>query len=131
MGSFFASVAVQWWLRRIWDWGGVFGGFLSFLLGVFSLMPHDMQQILISLLQGNWQDLTVKSAIGFFVWAFTQWRSYRATVKPQIVTEDGRQADLGDLPRGNVNVVQEFATTAIEKRGNTLWDMLSKKIKRQ
>lgn len=124
MGSFFASVAVQWWLRRIWDWGGQVAGWLGGLLTIYGLMPADMQHTFLAILQGKWGEISLASAGGFIVWAFTQWRSYVATVKPQIVTEDGKQADMRELPPGNANAVQEIAQTAILKRGETIVEKL-------
>lgn len=126
MGSFFASVAVQWWLRRIWDWGGQLVGWLGGLLALYGLMPADMQHTLLAILQGKWGEISLASAGGFIIWAITQWRSYRATVKPQIVTSDGKLAELRELPPGNASVVQEFATTAIRHRGETLIEKLLK-----
>jgi len=126
MGSFFASVAVQWWLRRIWDWGGMIAGWLAGLFTLYGLMPGDVQHTALAVLQGKWTEVSLASAGGFIVWAITQWRSYRATVKPQIVTEDGRQADLRELPPGNANAVQEIAETAILKRGETIVERLLK-----
>lgn len=126
MGSFFASVAVQWWLRRIWDWGGMVAGWIGGLLALYGLMPHDVQQTMLSVLQGQWGEVSLASAGGFIVWAFTQWRSYRATVKPQIVTEDGKQAEFRELPRSTANAVEQFAQTAIHKRGETIIERLLK-----
>ena len=39
MSKFFASVAVQWLLRRIWELGGLTTGSLAFILGLYALMP--------------------------------------------------------------------------------------------
>lgn len=129
MTAFLSSVAVQWWLRRIWDWGGMIAAWLGGLLTLYGLMPHDVQQTVIAMLTGRWADVSLAAAGGFIVWAFTQWRSYRATVKPQIVTTDGKQAELRELPPGNANAVQEIARTAIQKRSRTLAELLAEKLK--
>lgn len=126
MAAFFASVAVQWWLRRLWDWGGQLAGWLGGLLALYGMMPHDAQQTALAVLQGKWGEVSLASAGGFIVWAITQWRSYRATVKPQIVTGDGKQADLRELPPGNINAVERFAETAILNRGETIVERLLK-----
>ncbi|MDC9825688.1 hypothetical protein PRN20_18290 [Devosia sp. ZB163] len=123
MGSFFASVAVQWFLRRIWEIGGLLTGTLSGLLGLYSLMPPDIQQTALLVLQGNWEDLSLKAAGGFIVWAFVQWRSYRATVKPQVVI-DGRQVELREIPQKTV--VEELTRTALGQRKETLIEKLLK-----
>ena len=126
MAAFFASAAVQWWLRRIWDWGGMIAGWLGGLLALYGLMPGEVQHAVLAILSGRWGDVSLAAAGGFIVWAFTQWRSYVATVKPQIVTEDGKVADMRDLPRGNASAVQEIATTAILNRGETIVEKLLK-----
>lgn len=126
MTALLSSVAVQWWLRRIWDWGGMIAGWLGGLLALYGLMPGDVQHTVLAILGGRWGDVSLAAAGGFVVWAFTQWRSYRATVKPQIVTTDGNQADLRELPPGNANAVQEIAQTAILKRGETIIEKLLK-----
>ncbi|MBN9364847.1 MULTISPECIES: hypothetical protein [unclassified Devosia] len=126
MTALFSSVALQWWLRRLWDWGGMLAGWLSGLLALYGMMPAEMQATLLAILGGRWGDVSLAAAGGFVVWGLTQWRSYVATVKPQIVTEDGRQAELRELPRGTANAVQEFARTAMLGRGDTLIGKLLK-----
>ncbi|HEV2514160.1 MAG TPA: hypothetical protein VGV07_02830 [Devosia sp.] len=124
MKTLFSSVAITWWLRRLWDWGGQFAGWLGGLLALYGLMPADMQHTLIAILSGRWGEISLASAGGFLIWAITQWRSYVATVKPQIVTKAGQRAELRELPGGTVNAVEEFANTAILRRGQTLVEKL-------
>lgn len=126
MTALFSSVAMQWWLRRLWDWGGMLAGWLSGLLALYGMMPAEMQRTVLAILGGQWGDVSLAAAGGFIVWALSQWRSYVATVKPQIVTKDGRQAELSELPRGTITAVEEFAHTAILKRSETLIDKLLK-----
>ncbi len=126
MTALLSSVAVQWGLRRIWVWGGMIAGWIGGLLTLYGLMPRDVQQTVLAILGGRWTDVSLAAAGGFIVWAFTQWRSYRATVKPQIVTTDGKQAELRELPPGNAYAVQEIAQTAILKRGETIVEKLLK-----
>jgi hypothetical protein len=124
MTAFLSSIATQWWLRRLWDWGGQLSGWLGGLLALYGLMPADMQHTLLAILGGRWGEISLASAGGFLVWAITQWRSYVATVKPQIVTKAGKRAELRELPRGTISAVEEFAHTAILKRGETLVEKL-------
>lgn len=124
MTSLLSSVALNWWLRRLWDWGGQFTGWLGGLLALYALMPAEMQHTVLAILSGKWGEISLASAGGFIIWAITQWRSYVATVKPQIVTKDGKRAELRELPRGTISAVEEFANTAILKRGQTLIDKL-------
>lgn len=118
MGKFFSSIAVQWSLRRVWELGSLATSTLSFLLGLYAIMPTDHQHTVLALLQGNWGELTLKAAGGLIVWAFVQWRSYRATVKPQVVTPGGQQIDLSRLaPDDQQNVV---ATAVAAPRRRTI-----------
>jgi len=124
MKTLLSSVALNWWLRRLWDWGGQLAGWLGGLLALYGLMPADMQHTLLAILSGKWGEISLASAGGFLIWAITQWRSYVATVKPQIVTKAGKRAELRELPGGTVSAVEEFANTAILKRGQTLVEKL-------
>ncbi|KQU96424.1 hypothetical protein [Devosia sp. Root105] len=101
-------------------------GWIGGLLTLYGLMPHEVQQTVLAILGGRWGDVSLAAAGGFIVWAFTQWRSYRATVKPQIVTEDGKQAEFRELPEGTANAVEQFAQTAILRRGETIVEKLLK-----
>lgn len=116
MGSFFASVAVQWFLRRILDWGGWIGGALLAVINTYNAMPPPLQAAVVTVIEGKWQEITLGSLIPLAALLWSQIASFRATVKPQIVTADGKQADLRELPPGNLNAVEQFAATAIDKR---------------
>lgn len=120
MGAFFASVAVQWFLRRILDWGGWVGGFLLAVINTYNAMPPALQAAIVTVVEGRWQEITLGSLIPLGALVWSQIASFRATVRPQIVTEDGKQATLKELPQAKATTVQEFANTAIERRGETL-----------
>lgn len=120
MASFFSSVALQWLLRRVLDWGGWIGGVLLAVINTYNAMPPPLQAAVVTVIEGNWQEITLGSLIPLAALVWSQVTSFRATVRPQIVTRDGRQADPRYLPPGNLNAVEEFAETAIEKRGETL-----------
>jgi len=126
MGSFFASVAVQWFLRRILDWGGWLGGFLLFVINTYNALPPSLQAAIVTVIEGRWQEITLGSLIPLLALIWSQIASFRATVKPQIVTEEGKVADMRELPRGNANAVQEIAATAILNRGETIVERLLK-----
>ena len=60
------------------------------------------------------------------MWAFVQWRSYRSTVKPQVVTPGGQQIDLSRLaPDDQRDVV---ATAVAAPRLRTFAELLADKI---
>lgn len=126
MGSFFASVAVQWFLRRILDWGGWLAGILLAVINTYNALPPPLQAAIVTVIEGRWQEITLGSLIPLLALIWSQIASFRATVKPQIVTEGGKVADMRELPRGNANAVQEIATTAILNRGETIVERLLK-----
>ena len=126
MGSFFASVAVQWFLRRILDWGGWLGAFLLGVINFYNALPPALQAAVVTVVEGRWQEITLGSLIPLGALIWSQIASFRATVKPQIVTEDGQQATLKELPQAKATTVQEFANTAIERRGETIVERLLK-----
>lgn len=120
MGAFFASVAVKWWLRRILDWGGWLGTFLLGLIGFYNSLPPPLQAAIGTVVQGKWQDITLGSLIPLVALVWSQIQSYRATVQPQIVSRDGSQVTLPELPPAKQTAVEEFAATALGQRGETL-----------
>lgn len=83
------NAALGWIVRRIFDWGGWLAGILGGLLTLFLQLDPITQSAIITVLQGNWQQVTLGSAFGFAVLAINQWRSWRATVTPQAVTQSG------------------------------------------
>ncbi len=117
--SFFASVAVQWFLRRILDWGGWFGGFLLFVINTYNSLPPPLQVAVTTVIEGNWQEITLGSLIpiGGLVWSQVQ--SFRATVRPQIVT-DGKSVPLRELPHAKQVAVEEYAISALGQQKDTL-----------
>lgn len=85
------NVAVQWAIRRVFDYGGWIGTFAGGLFLFYNGLTPSQQNIINGLLQGNWQDITLGSIIPFMVLVYSQIVSFRATVKPQaVVEEDGK-----------------------------------------
>lgn len=118
MGSFFASVAVQWFLRRILDWGGWLGGFLLFVINTYNSLPPPLQAAVVTVIEGHWQDITLGSLIPLGALVWSQIQSFRATVRPQIVTRDGQQVPLEAVAQKNA--VEEFAISALGQQKDTL-----------
>lgn len=84
----FQSVAVQWWLRRIPDWGGWLGTLAGGLFLFYSQLSPVQQNMVNGLLQGNWQDITLGSLVPFVVLVYSQIISYRSTHKAQAIVEE-------------------------------------------
>src|SRR5688572_3674656 len=90
LATLFTQAGFGWLLRRVPDWGGHVLGWLGGLFALFMQLDPATQAIIVTVLQGNWQEITLGSAIGFVIWALSQWRSWRATVSPHVVTTDRR-----------------------------------------
>lgn len=124
--SAFAGFAVRWLL----DTGSWVSGVVLVLLQLYNTLPPGTQGIVESALAGNWGSITLAGAFSVVTWAVTQVFKLHATVKPQVVTEDGKKADLNALPKETQTVVNRQATTvAAKKRSNPL-DALASIFKR-
>lgn len=86
--DFLNNVAVQWWLRRIPDWGGWIGTVFGGLALMYAGLTPSQQAMLNGLLAGNWQDITLGSLVPLVVLIYSQIVSHRATVKPQAIVEE-------------------------------------------
>ena len=84
LASLFSQAGVGWLVRRVFDWGGWIGGTLGTLLALFASLDPITQSAILTALQGRWQDVTLGGAVGFVIWGLSQWRSWRATVKPHV-----------------------------------------------
>ena len=103
MAAIGGNAALGWAFRRIWDWGGWIGGTLGTVLALFANLDPATQAIVLTVLQGRWQEITLGGAVGFIIWALSQWRSWRATVKPQVVTPDRKRRVLTDAEALAIN----------------------------
>lgn len=112
----FKTAIAGWLWRRLWDWGGHIGAWVSALAALYSLMPPSVQQTVGKIATGHWGEVTLAAAGPALVWAISQLFSLRATTKPQVVTEDGKKADLKALPQATQTVVNTQAETAVAKQ---------------
>jgi hypothetical protein len=116
------SVVLGWLARRIPDWGGwltMAGSAALWLFDAYSRMTPTDQEVIGQLLQGNWKTVTLGGAAGFISLIISQWRSYRATVTPQVVTEEGIKVETKKLPRTKNRVeelVEDVLVTAPPKK---------------
>lgn len=127
MGSFFASVAVQWFLRRILDWGGWLGAVLLGIINFYNALPPPAQAAVSTIIQGKWQEITLGSLIPLGALVWSQIQSFRATVRPQVVV-NGQQVPLEAIPQKTA--VEEFAITALGQKRKTLIERALDAMKR-
>lgn len=113
----FSAVGIGWLLRRVPDIGGwlvtIGGGAYTF----YQVLPPSAQHTVQQVLTGHWQDVTLGSAFGVIMVAFATWRSYKATVKPAIVTTDGTKVGLDKVadvaPQTAAHAEQAARTVAV------------------
>jgi len=127
--SILSSVALGWLGRRVLDWGGWLGTFLLTIIGLYNGLPPLAQQAIQAVVSGHWQDITLGSLIPLAVLVWSQVSSFRATVKPQIVTSAGQKIDLDALQPVAAATVE--ATAVAAKRSRTLADLLAEKLSRR
>jgi hypothetical protein len=97
------NVILGWLGRRALEVGGLAG---TVLAAYMALQPNQ-QDIVNRILTGRWQDITLGAFIPFLIYIGSQVLSFRATVKPQVVTNDGKKIDMKKLPpqtRAEVNI---------------------------
>lgn len=124
MNSILSNVAVQWLVRRVPDWGGWIGTFAMAVVGFYSTLTPGNQEIVNSLISGNWQNITLGALLPFVVLIYSQVISFKKTVQPQVVqTIDGTTVTtpLKEVP-GELRMTVKEVTPIPRKR--TLLDIL-------
>lgn len=116
------NVGVQWFIRRIPDWGGWVGSILGGLWLMYSGLTPGQQNMINGLLAGNWQDITLGSLVPFVVLVYSQIISYRKTVQPQIVQKVDGQAVSVPLKEVAPSTVERVAAAPAPRK--TLVDIL-------
>ncbi|HYG58929.1 MAG TPA: hypothetical protein VD902_12795 [Symbiobacteriaceae bacterium] len=124
----FTSVFLGWLGRRIPEVGGIAIGGLFALIQFYNAMPPAVQEIVQRAATGHWHEITLGSLPGLAIWAWGQWKSYKATVTPQVVTQAGEKIELNKLPPGTQATVT--ATVEAAPRSRTILEALSDKLNR-
>lgn len=96
----FSSVALGWLGRRVLDYGGWLGSAIMATITFYNGLPPEAQTIVQLTLTQNWREITLGSLVPLFGLVVSQIQSFRATVKPQVVTPDGDKLRLDELPQG-------------------------------
>jgi hypothetical protein len=114
------NVILGWLWRRAQE----VASFAAVLVPVYLAMPPDMQATVQAIFTGQGGGLTVSAYIGLGYYLWTQWQSYRATVRPQVVTTDGHKVVLAP---NTPSARQADAVAAAAPAPRTLWDMLTRR----
>ena len=130
--SILSSVALGWFGRRILDWGGWLGTFLLSVIGVYNSLPPVAQEAIQAVVTGHWQDITLGSLIPLGALVWSQIASFRATVRPQLVTPAGKKVELDQLtPAAQADVLVTAAQAKPRRTiANAVLDGLIDKLNR-
>jgi hypothetical protein len=81
------NVVLGWLFRRAQEIGGLVGTLALLYVG---LGPQG-QETISQLLGGSWQNVSLGAIATMAVYVWSQVQSFRATVKPQVVTTEGKK----------------------------------------
>lgn len=81
------SAAAGWLWRRAQELGSL----ATVLIPIYLAMPPSMQEDVRAIFTGQGGGLTISAALGLLWYLWTQFQSYRATTKPQVVTTAGQK----------------------------------------
>lgn len=84
------NVVLGWVGRRVLE----VGGWLAALIPFFMTMPPEHQATVLDILQGDGGSLSIMTYIGLAGYVFSQIASYRATVRPQVVTSTKKKVNV-------------------------------------
>lgn len=124
--SILSSVALGWFGRRVLDWGGWLGTFLLSLIGIYNSLPPGAQEAIQAVLSGRWQDITLGAIIPLAALVWSQIASFRATVKPQVVTDEGHRVETEKLEPA----AQRTINATVKAAPKTVLDLLIDKLNR-
>lgn len=92
---------------------------------IYLAMPKSMQEDVQAIFTGQGGGLTISAALGILWYLWTQFQSWRATVKPQVVTTDGEKIAL--KPNTVATREVEQVAKAAPQQPKTLWERLTAK----
>lgn len=111
------NVILGWLWRRAQE----LASFAGILVPIYLAMPPDMQQHVQAIFTGKGGGLTLSAYIGLGYYLWTQWQSYRATVKPQVVTGEGKKIAIAPNTRAASRIEAE---AAVAPKPRTLWERI-------
>ena len=116
------SVAIQWLIRRIPDWGGWLAVPVLAVISFFAGLTPAQQELVTNLLEGNWERVTMGAFIGFLPVIYANIISFRATNKPQAVVEENGKLVTNTLAPKKEKEVADVVTNVSSRK--TLLDIV-------
>jgi hypothetical protein len=117
------NIVLGWLWRRVQELGGL-GGTLAFL---YMSLPPEGKDAVNQIFAGGWQNVSLGAVATIALYLWSQWKSWRSTVRPQVVTADAQQIIL---PKESVTTakVEAIAKTAPVPRPRTIIDMIRQRL---
>ncbi|MBJ3784017.1 hypothetical protein [Devosia sediminis] len=115
------NVILGWIARRVPEVLGL----VTMLVTFYNALPPAHQETIVAVVTGQGGGLTVSAVIGLGLYVWAQIMSYRATVKPQVVTTDAKKIELPKAGEGvgTTRKVEALAEGAPQPK--SLWERLT------
>lgn len=118
--SIIQSAAAGWLWRRCQELGSL----ATILIPIYLAMPASMQGDVRAIFTGQGGGLTISAALGLLWYVWTQFQSFRATTKVQVVTAAGQRI----TPKPNSDAQARIETQAkAAPKATTLWERLTQR----
>jgi len=114
------SVLAGWLWRRVQELAGWAAG----LAPLYLALPAAHQELIRAILTGQGGGYSISAYIGFALYLFSQFQSFKATTVPQVVTTDGTK--ILPKPDSAAMASVERQAEAAPKR-KTLWEQITGK----
>jgi len=114
------SVALGWLGRRFQELGSL----LAIIVPIYLGMPAEHQRGILAILTGQGGGLSISAAFGLGWYLWTQWQSYRATTRPQVVTDEGKRVETDKL----APAAQQTINATVKAAPKTILDALIDKL---
>jgi hypothetical protein len=113
--SIFQSAAAGWIGRRVQELGAL----ASIFVPIYLAMPPAMKDSVHAIFMGQGGGLTLSAAGGLAWYLWTQFQSFRATTKPQVVTTAGKKLPLTPTGSKEAEAIAKLAPVP-----RSLWERL-------
>lgn len=104
------NVIFGWVVRRVPELAGI----LTMVFSLYGSLPPQHQETVWSVLQGEGGGLTISTVIGLAIYVGSQVMSFRATVRPQVVTEQGEKIKTKQIPVTKKTEIERAARASPE-----------------
>lgn len=122
--SIFVAVAQNVLLGWLWRRLQELVAWTAGLAPLFLSLPPEHQALIVAVLQGQGGGYSISAYAGLAMYLWSQWQSFRATVKPQVVTSAGQKIAIVPNTRAASRIEAE---ASVAPRSRTLWERMTGK----